>query len=271
MSLPESDREQFVSSLKQKILFDTPGWVGVIWTGALILWQEHGYFQVDVKPEAQIFSVDAEGEHVFVTIHVSEGPKRWLKQIRFREKDIAVPDSQMSISESRPLQEGRPSLDKREVAANVHPPPAFPSEQLRKLIPMQDGDVFNMTQLREGFNALQKLYVSEGYLDFSLTPLFELDDKDHSVSVTVELDEGKQFHVGKVEGLGIDAALVETLQVALPKGDIFRQASVDAALKSALPDAPTGRVALHKTGREGAVDITFDLRRCPEAEQSIQR
>jgi outer membrane protein assembly factor BamA len=272
ITLPESDRENFVSSLKQTDLFAAPGWVDAIAVDARRLWLDHGYSQVMVEPEVRTFSVDAEGEHVFLTFHVNEGRKRWLKQVRFREKGSTVSAPETSISESRMPQMSYPLLNEPNAGANPnpHPLPAFPLDQLRRLIPMQDGDVFSTTKLYEGFDAVGKLYNSEGYAEFSMTPTVALDDKDHSASVTVELDEGEQFRVGKVESLGIDSALAESLQVALPTGEIFNPAAVDAALKSVRPDAPISRVSLHKNARALTVDITVDLRSCPPAERSIQ-
>ena len=133
-------------------------------------------------------------------------------------------------------------MNEHDASPNPRLLPAFSLDQLRRLIPIQDGDVFSTTKLYEGFDALEKLYKSEGYAEFSVTPTIALD-RDHSASVTVELDEGEQFHVGKVEALGIDAALAERLQVALPKGKIFHPAVVDAELKSVLPDARTAALA----------------------------
>jgi outer membrane protein assembly factor BamA len=254
ITLPESDRENFVSGLKKTGLFDTPGWIDGIAIDAQNMWLDHGYSQIMIEPEARTFSVDAEGEHVFLTFHVNEGMKRWLKEIRFSEKDSTV---------SNPNTSHNASPDPRSL-------PAFSLDQLRRLIPLQDGDVFSTAKLYEGFDALEKLYKSEGYAEFSVTPTIAHDDKDHSASVAVELDKGEQFHVGKVETLGIDAALAERLQVALPKGEVFHPAAVDAALKSVLPDASTNRVHLQENEREATVDIIVDLRPCPPAERSVQ-
>ena len=254
ITLPESDREEFVSHLKKLGLFATPGWVDGIAIDAQNMWLDHGYSQVMIEPEARTFSVDAEGEHVFLTFHVNEGTKRWLKEIRFSEKDSTVSDPDTSHNASP---------DPRWLSA-------FSLDRLRRLIPIQDGDVFSTTKLYEGFDALEKLYKSEGYAEFSVTPTIAHDDKDHSASVTLELDKGEQFHVGKVETLGIDAAFAEKLQVALPKGEIFHPAAVDAALKSVLPASAADRVDLRKNEREATVDITIDLRPCPPPERSVQ-
>ena len=213
-----------------------------------------------IEPEARTFSVDAEGEHVFLTFHVKEGTKRWLKEIRFREKDSAV--------STEPLEHATKGRRCKPVIRVLLS--AFSVDRLRRLIPIQDGDVFSTTKLYEGFDALEKLYKSEGYAEFSVTPTIAHDDKDHSASVTLELDKGEQFHVGKVETFGIDAALAEKLRVALPKGEIFHPAAVDAALKSMLPASAADRVDLRKNEREATVDITIDLRPCPPRECSFK-
>ena len=265
ITLPESDREKFVSDLKQKGLFATPDWVDGIAIDAQKMWLDHGYSHVVIEPEARTFSIDAEGEHVFLTFHVNEGPKHWLKQVRFHEKDSTVSDPETPTLESRMPQMGYPLLNERKAGPNPHPLPAFPLDQLRRLVPMQDGDVFSITKLYDGFDAVEKLYKSEGYAEVSMTPTIAFDDSDHSASVTVELDEGKQFHVGKVEALGIDSGLIEKLQVALPKGETFHPDEVDAALKSVVPEAPGNRVELRENESEATVDITMDFRPCPPA------
>jgi outer membrane protein assembly factor BamA len=266
ISLPKSDLEDFVSGLKQTGLFATPRWADGIAEDVERMWLDHGYSQVIVEPEARTFSVDAEGEHVFLTFHINEGTKRWLKEIRFSEKDSTVSAPDTSIPESRTQQVSNSLLNQNHASPNPRSLPAFSLDQLRKLIPIQDGDVFSTPKLYEGFDALQTLYKSEGYAEFSVTPTIALGDRDNSASVTVELDEGEQFHVGKVEALGIDAALAERLQVAVPKGEVFHP----TALKSVLPEAAANRVRLDKRKREAIVDITIDLRPCPPAERSVQ-
>ena len=270
ISLPKSDLEHFVSGLKQIGLFTMPGWADDIAVDVQRMWLDHGYSQVIVEPEARTFSVDTEGEHVFLTFHINEGMKRWLKEIRFSEKDSTESKPDTSISESRTRYVGNWMLNQNDASTNPRSIPVFSLDQLRKLIPIQDGDIFSTTKLYEGFDALEKLYKSEGYAEFSVTPTIALNDKDHSASVMVELDEGEQFHVGKVEALGVDAALAEKLRVALPRGEIFHPTAVDAALKSAIPDAPANRVSLYENERDAAVDITIDLRPCPPAERSVQ-
>jgi outer membrane protein assembly factor BamA len=270
ISLSKSELEDFVSGLKQTGLFATPRWVDGIAEDVERMWLDHGYSQVIVEPEARTFSVDAEGEHVFLTFHINEGTKRWLKEIRFSEKGSTISDLEMSISESRTRHASNSLLNQNDASPNPRSLPAFSLDQLRRLIPIRDGDVFSTTKLYEGVDALETLYKSEGYAEFSVTPTIALDDKDHSASVTVELDEGEQFHVGKVEALGIDAAFAERLQVALPKGEIFHRTALDTALKSVLPDAPANRVRLNEHKREATVDITIDLRPCPPAERSVQ-
>jgi hypothetical protein len=59
----------------------------------------------------------------------------------------------------------------------------------------------------EGPGALRKLYATRGYIDFTPTALREIDDARARISLEMELDEQKQFHVGKVEVLGAEPAI----------------------------------------------------------------
>jgi hypothetical protein len=270
ITLSDADRENFVSSLKRAPLFAFPQWIDAITADAERLWLEHGYSQVILVPEARTFSVDAEGEHVFLTFHVKEGPKRWLKQVSFRLKNSALRDPETAASESRTPKIKISPINHSVAAMSPDPASVFPMERLRKLIPLQDGDIFNTIKIYEGLDAVENLYSSEGYADFSIMQVIALNDQDLSATVTLELDEGKQFHVGQVMGLGVDASLAESLQTALPSGDIFRPAAVDAVLKSVFPDAPANRIRLSKHTGEAKVDITVDLRPCPPVERSVQ-
>lgn len=73
---------------------------------------------------------------------------------------------------------------------------------LRAQFDMKDGDWFDATKFGKGLQALQKAYGTLGYINFSPIPNPVVDDKKHIISFVINLDEGKQFYVSRIEFQG---------------------------------------------------------------------
>ncbi len=73
---------------------------------------------------------------------------------------------------------------------------------LRNLFPIGDGDLFNTEHIRKGLEQLRKAYAELGYINFTPVPNTEIDDTKLEVSIAVDLDEGKQFFVRRIEFQG---------------------------------------------------------------------
>jgi outer membrane protein assembly factor BamA len=239
--LPDSSEEQdAISELKQH-MFDvgSEGLDEVLEVRIQGDWQNHGFFKVIATGQAQVVSADSTYEHVLVTIHVEPGLQYRLGDVRFREADPDVPDML-----------------------------AFPREELRKLIPLQEGDVFSTDKIRESLDAMEKFYASYGYINFVETPVTEVDDATQRISLLMELDEGKQFRVGKVEVFGLEASKAAMLTSALHTGDVFNRSLVDdfvEANMSALPEGASRHVLdTDSDERQGTVDIVVDFRARPQ-------
>jgi outer membrane protein assembly factor BamA len=78
---------------------------------------------------------------------------------------------------------------------------AFAASQLRQQFAISDGDIFNAEKIRKGLDNLRKLYASRGYVNLTPVPNTESDDEAAAITLQIDLDEGKQFHLG---GLVLD-------------------------------------------------------------------
>jgi outer membrane protein assembly factor BamA len=267
LTIPESDLHEYVSSVMQRKLYADPEWFDRIAEEARGVWQNQGYFKVLIDPEPQIFSLDSAAEHAFLTIHVEEGPKFWLKDIRFRKADLDS-DAPDSDSPSRPtLRRRSHQPTEQEFIATAKPAPVFPAEQLRKLIPLQDGDVLNTEKIREGLDAIKELYGANGYINFVTTPNTAIDDKEKRVSIMMELDEDKQFRIAKIETRNNDFALDQALQNEFPPGSIFEVDRWNQTIKKLLPGLSPENIELHKHQSNGTVDLMVDTRPCSPMKQ----
>lgn len=79
----------------------------------------------------------------------------------------------------------------------------FPVEQLRALFPI-DGSLYNATAIGRGLDELQKLYVDRGYVSFRALPKPEVDEAGRTISLTIDIDQGKTCYFGRLFLDGIE-------------------------------------------------------------------
>jgi len=104
--------------------------------------------------------------HVLVTIQLNEGKQKRLKGIAFR------------------------------FVATQPSGPSFDTASLRKLIPLNDGEVYNRNKFYSGLDAVMQAYQDRGFVDFTSNVESQVDDATQTVEFVVELSEGKQYRWG---------------------------------------------------------------------------
>jgi hypothetical protein len=235
--LPDSNEEpEIISELKQHV-FDrgSEGLDEVLEVRIRSAWQDQGFFKVLASGQMHVVSSDSTCEHVTITIRVNPGLQYRLGDVRFRSSN---PDDRETL--------------------------AFPRGELRKQIPLQEGDIFNATKIRESLDAMKRLYDSDGYINCVVTPITEVDDSARIVSLIMEVDEGKQFRVGKVEVLGLEPGKANALTSRVRQGDVFQYSLVEEFIKANIPgflDVVSSEVPkLRKSEKDGTVDIVVDFR-----------
>jgi outer membrane protein assembly factor BamA len=138
---------------------------------------------------------------------------------------------------------------------------------LLKQIQLQDGDIFDVAKIGESLDALKRLYSSRGHIDFVAIPATKVDDNAGSIALTMELQEGKQFHVGRVEIFGLPPSVTDELKVALKPGDVFNRSLLDELVDKDMPLLPEGAsrhvLGMRADAKKGTVDITVDFRPWP--------
>jgi outer membrane protein assembly factor BamA len=237
--ISDSDRQLLVSELKKRDYQTGSGWlseVQEIWIKGM--WRDRGYFRVEATAKEEIVRKDSAGEHVLVIVHVDEGRQYRLGSVQFRSSDPDVPL-------------------------------AFSPEELRKLIPLSEGGIFAADKIREGLDALKLLYGSEGYIDFVAEPLTDIDDgHEHHISLVMELDQQKQYRLGKIEVFGPNPVVETFLQSTLKPGDIFNWKAVENFLKEneavLPPNISPEDFELVRNVKNGTVDLRFNFQTCPQ-------
>jgi outer membrane protein assembly factor BamA len=232
--ISDSDRQQLITRLKQGNYTADYDWLSDVQEiGIKGMWRDRGYFKVEATAKVEIVRKDSAGEHVSIIVHVDEGAQYRLGSVQFRSSD---PDD----------------------------PLVFPPEELRKLIPMNEGDIFSADKIRKSLDALRDLYGSDGYIDFVAAPLTEIDDgSEHRISLVMELAQQKQFRLAKIEVFGPNPAVETLLKSKLKPGDAYNWKAIEDFLKENKvllpPNISPEDLELRRNVKDGTVDLRFNF------------
>jgi outer membrane protein insertion porin family len=162
-------------------------------------YQTKGYFKALVSdPQTQIHDTSgikwywpfksSPGKAVDIKIPVEEGPRYRLKEIVFTGNK-AVTDT----------------------------------SRLRPLFKIKDGDIFDAEAIRKGLDNLRKAYAALGYINFTPVPNTEPDDEKKLITLRIDLDEGKQFFVRRIEFQGNTTTRDKVIrrQLAIEEGQVY--------------------------------------------------
>ena len=97
------------------------------------------------------------------------------------------------------------------------------NKALRSTFAVKDGDFFNQTLISKGLENLKKAYGQLGYINFGAIPKPIFDDQKKIVSFQIDIDEGKQFYVSRIEFQGntITRDRVIRRELLLDEGQIY--------------------------------------------------
>ncbi|MDE3185990.1 MAG: BamA/TamA family outer membrane protein, partial [Acidobacteriota bacterium] len=94
---------------------------------------------------------------------------------------------------------------------------------LRAAFAEKDGDWFNATMIGKGLENLKKAYGQIGYINFGAIPKPSFDEKNKTVSLNIDIDEGKPFYVSRIEFQGntITRDRVIRRELMLDEGQVY--------------------------------------------------
>src|SRR5208337_1952592 len=97
------------------------------------------------------------------------------------------------------------------------------TSRLRALFKIKDGDVFDTEAIRKGLENLRKAYAALGYINFTPVPNTDADDEKKTISLRIDLDEGKQFYVRRIEFQGNTTTRDKVIrrELALEEGQVY--------------------------------------------------
>jgi outer membrane protein insertion porin family len=183
--------------------FDRPKLDEDLEVGVRGLYQDHGYFKVSVVvDDKDLHTVDVKGgmplignrngKQTNITVRIEEGEQYHMGKLAFRSAD---PDQGL----------------------------IFRPEILARAFPLKEGDVFDADKIRKSLDEFRKLYGQYGYIDFSSTPNFDVNDQKKIVNLTIEFDQQKQFFVRRIEFSGNTTTRDKVIrrELLLDEGQVF--------------------------------------------------
>jgi outer membrane protein insertion porin family len=120
-----------------------------------------------------------------------------------------------------PVEEGeRYKLAAITFTGNTHVPNV---KALRAVFTQKDGEYFNRTQFSKGLDQLRKSYGALGYINMVGNPVPTADDAKKTITLNIDIDEGKPFYVSRIEFTGntITRDKVIRRELLLEEGQIY--------------------------------------------------
>jgi outer membrane protein assembly factor BamA len=145
----------------------------------------------------------------------------------------------------------------------------FAQPDLDRLLGMTAGERADRSKIDRGIRSIVDAYRNRGFLDAAVHQALTFDDAGRQVAGTMEVVEGAQFRMGKVEIVGPDTAVVESLKALwqLAEGAAFDPSyasrfAADARIKmrEALAPFKTVDVKLNRNVQAATVDVVVTFR-----------
>jgi outer membrane protein assembly factor BamA len=139
-------------------------------------------------------------------------------------------DGQVNVT-VRMLDEGRPYRLRQLHWTGIS---AFGDADLTELMPIRSGRILERSKIAEGMDAVRRLYLGRGYLSYVAVPEIEMNDRDGTAELRINVDEGGVFTVQGFDIIGLAPAMRARLLQAWPfkPGDIYRGENVENFLYS---------------------------------------
>ncbi len=209
--LSDVQREQLIKHIQHLNLWVTPeepdsSWVDQALEPMRDTLRDQGYFRTDVEATPYLVLAQANEHRYVLSIAIESGPKYRLGTIRFA-----------SVS-------GTPLV--------------FTEASLRQQFHLQEGEPFDVSKIREGLEAIGKLYGSRGYIDATPEPDTTIDEEGSRIALLIKVDEEQRYTIAKIAFLGLNTGTQNKLAVPQENGELFNPALWRNFFKENKPHLP---------------------------------
>lgn len=185
-----------------------------------MLYAENGYVRANVlDPE-----IETKPTTVYRTLPFIKPPFPWGIPIPFWRKQADRFYITIKIEENEQYRVGD---------VKVTGSKEFTEEQIKFVLSLIPGEIYNETLLRKGFENLKKLYGSRGYINFTPVPIHDFDEQKKLVNLTINVDEDRQFYVKRIAFQGNTTTRDKVIrrEIMVDEGNIFSSALWDISVQ----------------------------------------
>jgi len=199
--------------------------------------RSRGYFRTNVEGTPYLVRAEAKEKHYALRVTIDRGPQYRLGNLRF--------------------------------ASATEGPLVITDASLRQQIHLHEGDLFDVSKIRDGLEAIGRLYGSKGYIDATSEPDTTIDESGSRIDLLIKVDESKPYRISKIEVLGLGPAAQKYLRVPQETGDVFNSILWQGFFKNNGPHLPADaspdkNLRMQRNVGNATLVITFDFRPCPQ-------
>jgi len=144
------------------------------------------------------------------------------------------------------------------------------TQALRSLFALKDGDLYNREKIAKGLENLKNAYGTQGYINFTSIPTPRIDEEKKLVYFDIDVDEGKQFSVRRIEFEGNTTTRDKVIrrELMLEEGQVYNEQLWKLSLQrlnqlgffeELKPDDPNV-TERHLDEKDGLVDLTLKVK-----------
>jgi len=144
------------------------------------------------------------------------------------------------------------------------------TKALRSVFPIKDGDIFSRKLFAKGLENLKNAYGTQGFINYTPLPTPTFDEQKKLVSWNIEIDEGKQFSVRRIEFSGNTTTRDKVIrrELVIEEGQLYNEQYWKLSIQrlnqlgyfeQIKPDDPTV-TERHLDEKAGTVDLILKLR-----------
>lgn|SRR5262249_45794348 len=226
--LPEPAEERLRRYITRRAIYDTADWVEELEQRVVDAWEQYGYFKATTRTSVRQLGQNPAERKFALIFHITAGRQYRLGEIRFFGAKLVNPDI------------------------------------LRRCFPLREGDIFDTHRLGSGLESLRKTYGRQGYIEFIAVPLFQFEEGTGRISVILEVDEGKQYHLGQVSILGLNKDVADKLfqDSGLRSGVVLSTELVEDFMRknrSVFPSGAAEDIERKINNESNTVDLIFHV------------
>ena len=184
-----------------------------------MLYQENGYIRTNIQePEVTTRTLQVHRTFPFI-----KAPFPWGIPMPFWKKTVDRYFINIKIEENEQYNVGEVKVTGSKL---------FKDDQIKAVLGLKEGEIFNGTNLRKGFESLKKLYGNYGYINYAPVPNQDFDEAKKTVNLTINVDEDRQFFVNRINFVGNTTTRDKVIrrEVMVDEGNVFNSQAWDMSL-----------------------------------------